>query len=222
MKNLTLVMPAKNEAECLPTVLEELKNFECKKIIVIPRNDLNTQNVVKNLNCKILLQDSDGYGNALIEGINTVETEFFCIFNADHSFDPKYLDGMLHDLENNYDFLFNSRYEKEGGSDDDTFLTYIGNKIITFICNLLFRLNMSDVLFTYVMGKTSVFKSLDLKRKDFCFCIELPVLAKFKKYKFISKSSYERSRLSGRKKVNEFKDVFLILLCIFKLFIFRK
>ena len=77
MKNLTLVIPAKNETECLPTVLEELKNFECKKIIVIPRNDLNTQNVVKNLNCKILLQDSDGYGNALIEGINTVETEFF-------------------------------------------------------------------------------------------------------------------------------------------------
>ena len=222
MKNLTLVIPAKNEAECLPTVLEELKNFECKKIIVIPRNDLNTQNVVKNLNCKILLQDSDGYGNALIEGINTVETEFFCIFNADHSFDPKYLDGMLHDLENNYDFLFNSRYEKEGGSDDDTFLTYIGNKIITFMCNLLFRLNISDVLFTYVMGKTLAFKSLGLKRKDFRFCIELPVLIKFKKYKFISKSSYERSRLSGRKKVNELKDGFLILSCILTMFIFRK
>ena len=44
----------------------------------------------------------------------------------------------------------------------------------------------------------------------------------FKKYKFISKSSYERSRLSGRKKVNELKDGFLILLCILKMFIFRK
>ena len=222
MKNLTLVMPAKNEAECLPTVLEELKNFECKKIIVIPRNDLNTQNVVKNLNCKILLQDSDGYGNALIEGINTVETEFFCIFNADHSFDPKYLDGMLHDLKNNYDFLFNSRYEKEGGSEDDTFLTYIGNKIFTLLCNILFRLNISDVLFTYVMGKTSTFKLLELKSKDFSFCVELPVLAKYKNYKLGSKSCYERPRLSGRKKVNEFKDGFLILLRILKLFIFRK
>ena len=50
----------------------------------------------------------------------------------------------------------------------------------------------------------------------------LPVLAKFKKYKFISKPSYERSRLTGKKKVNELKDGFLILLCIFKMFIFRK
>jgi hypothetical protein len=72
------------------------------------------------------------------------------------------------------------------------------------------------------MGKTSAFKFLDLKRKDFCLCIELPVLAKFKKYKFISKPSYERSRLSGKKKLNEFKDGFLMLLCILKMFILRK
>jgi hypothetical protein len=136
--------------------------------------------------------------------------------------DPKYLKNMFNELSNNCDFVFNSRYENEGGSDDDTLLTYIGNKIITFTCNLLFRLNISDVLYTYVMGKTSAFKSLDLKRKDFCLCIELAVLAKFKKYKFISKPSYERSRLSGRKKLNEFKDGFLMLLCILKLFILRK
>ena len=47
MKELTLVIPAKNEAECLPKVLNELKNFDCKKIIVIPETDLNTQNVYK-------------------------------------------------------------------------------------------------------------------------------------------------------------------------------
>jgi|TARA_B100000959_G_scaffold154181_1_gene161667 glycosyltransferase involved in cell wall biosynthesis len=222
MKELTLVIPAKNEAECLPTVLNELKNFDCKKIIIIPKSDLNTQNAIKNLDCKIVIQNDDGFGSALIQGIKEVETNFLCIFNADGSFDPKYLKNMFNELLSNYDFVFNSRYENGGGSDDDTFLTLIGNKIFTFICNLFFRLNISDVLFTYVMGKTSAFKSLDLKRKDFRFCIELPVLVKFKKYKFISKSSYERSRLSGRKKVNELKDGFLILLCILKMFIFRK
>ena len=222
MKELTLVIPAKNEAECLPTVLNELKNFDCKKIIVIPKTDLNTQNAVKNFNCKIIKQIDDGFGSALIQGIKEVETNFLCIFNADGSFDPKYLKNMIDELSKNSDFVFNSRYKNDGGSDDDTFLTYTGNKIFTFICNSLFSLDISDVLFTYVMGKTSAFKSLGLKRKDFRFCIELPVLAKFKKYKFISKSSYERLRLSDRKKVNEFKDGFLILLCIFTMFIFRK
>ena len=222
MKELTLVIPAKDEAECLPRVLDELKNFDCKKIIIIPETDLNTRNSIKNFDCKIITQKVGGFGGALIQGIKEVETNFLCIFNADGSFDPQYLKNMYNELLNNCDFVFNSRYENSGGSDDDTFLTLVGNRIFTFICNLLFRLNISDVLFTYVMGKTLVFKSLDLKRKDFRFCIELPVLAKFKKYKFISKPSYERSRLTGRKKVNELKDGFLILLCIFKMFIFRK
>ena len=222
MKELTLVIPAKDEVECLPRVLDELKNFDCKKIIIIPEADLNTRNSIKNFDCKIITQKTDGFGSALILGIKEVETNFLCIFNADGSFDPQYLKNMYNELLNNRDFVFNSRYENSGGSDDDTFLTLVGNKIFTFICNLLFRLNISDVLFTYVMGKTLAFKSLNLKRKDFRICIELPVLAKFKKYKFISKPSYERSRLSGRKKVNELKDGFLIVLCILELFIVRK
>jgi glycosyltransferase involved in cell wall biosynthesis len=222
MKELTLVIPAKDEAGCLPRVLDELKNFDCKKIIIIPETDLNTRNSIKNFDCKIITQKVGSFGTALIQGIKEVETNFLCIFNADGSFDPQYLKNMYNELLNNCDLVFNSRYENSGGSDDDTFLTLVGNKIFTFICNLLFRLNISDVLFTYVMGKTSAFKSLDLKRKDFRFCIELPVLAKFKKYKFISKPSYERSRISGRKKVNELKDGFLILLCILKMFILRK
>ena len=159
MKELTLVIPAKNEAECLPTVLNELKNFDCKKIIIIPKTDFNTQNAVKNFNCKIILQERDGFGESLIEGIKEVETNFLCIFNADRSFDPKYLKDMYKDLSNDCDFVFNSRYEGNSGSDDDTAVTYIGNKIFTLICNLLFRLDLSDVLFTYVMGKTSAFKS---------------------------------------------------------------
>ena len=222
MKELTLVIPAKHEAECLPTVLKELEKFDCKKIIVIPRNDLNTRNAVKNFNCKIIMQDVDGFGSALVQGIKEVETDFLCIFNADGSFDPQYLKNMFDELQNNCDFVFNSRYENNAGSDDDTFVTYIGNRIFTFLCNLMFRLEISDVLFTYVMGKTSAFKSFNFTRKDFRFCIELPVLAKFKKYKLISKPSYERSRLSGKKKMNELKDGLLILFCILTMFIFKK
>ncbi len=222
MKNLTLVIPAKTESDSLPVVLKELKDFECKKIIVIPKNDEDTYEAIKNFDCKIIRQEVAGYGSAIIEGINKVETNYLCIFNADGAFDPKYLKLMLKENEDNYDFIFNSRYEKNAGSDDDTFLTYIGNFFFTKLCNLLFNLKISDVLFTYVMGKTSSFKSLKLKNRDFTFCIELPVQAKFNKLRFKTIPSYERARISGIKKVNEFKDGFLILICILKMFISKK
>ena len=88
--------------------------------------------------------------------------------------------------------------------------------------NLLFKLNISDVLFTYVMGSTNAFKSLKLKCKDFAFCVELPIKANFMKYKMKCLPSYERSRIGGKKKVNEFSDGFLILMTIIRLFIFKK
>jgi len=222
MNNLTLVIPAKYEASTLPIVLKELQKFNVKKVIVIPKYDKETLDVIKDPDCMIVHQKGEGYGSALIEGINNVTTKYLCIFNADGSFDPKYLKDMIDILETGNDFVFNTRYEKNGGSDDDTILTYIGNKFFTLFCKLLFKLNITDVLFTYVMGKTDAFNMLKLKNNDFTLCIELPVKAKFYDYKSISLPSHERSRISGKKKVNEFKDGFLILISIIKMFILRK
>ena len=65
-----------------------------------------------------------------------------CIFNADGSFDPKYLIEMLEECKKENDFIFSSRYSKNGGSEDDTILTYVGNKIFSFIGKFFFNLNV--------------------------------------------------------------------------------
>ena len=222
MDDITLVIPAKNEAESLPEVLNELLKYKIKKIIVIPTEDKKTREAIENFDCKILSQDGKGFGNALIQGINNVETKYFCIFNADGSFDPIYLSQLKEKILLNQDFVFCSRYEEGGGSEDDTILTYIGNKFFTGLCNLLFRLNITDVLFTYVMGSTSAFKKLDMKYNDFSFCVELPIKAKKKNYVLGNLPSIERPRIAGVKKVNEFRDGFLILISILRLLILKK
>jgi len=192
--------------------------------VVIPVADKTTKESIQNFDCKIIEEkNGKGYGNALRTGINQVKTDFFCIFNADGSFDPKDLNKMYQILDkNNVDFVFCSRYEKNAGSDDDTFLTYLGNKIFTFLCNIFFKLKITDVLYTYVMGKTEKYKSLNLESNDFTFCVELPIKAKFNNFRLSSLASYERSRLAGIKKVNEFKDGFLILISILRLLLYKK
>ena len=222
MKDVTLVIPAKFESESLPKVLNELKKFNVKKIIVLSKDDILTIKSIKKYNSKIIFQKKNGYGSALTEGILSVKTKYFCIFNADGAFNPKYLKKMFSIINQKNDFVFNTRYEKNAGSDDDTFLTFIGNQFFTFICNILFNLNISDVLFTYVMGSTKAYKSLKIKSKDFSFCVELPIKAKLKKYKLAILPTHERARIAGKKKVNEFKDGFLILISVLRLFIFRK
>ncbi len=222
MENLTLVIPAKNEKESLPHVLEELKNYNLKIIVILEEQDIETITSIKNFDCKILNQSKKGYGNALIEGINNTTTKYFCIFNADGSFNPIYLSQLKNKIQLNQDFVFCSRYEQGGGSEDDTILTYIGNKFFTSLCNLLFKLKITDVLFTYVMGSTRAFKELNMSFNDFSFCVELPIKAKKKNYILSNLPSIERSRIAGVKKVNEFRDGLLILISILRLLFYKK
>ena len=95
MKNLTLLIPAKNEKESLPEVIDEIKNLDCKKKVILASDDIDTINAIKNLNVDIIYQNHRGYGDALIAGIKNVDTEYFCIFNADGSFNPSELTPML-------------------------------------------------------------------------------------------------------------------------------
>lgn len=220
MDNLTLVIPAKYEKESLPTVLEELKKYNLEVLVVVEETDQETINSIKNLNCKILFQKNKGYGDALIQGISSVKTDFFCIFNADGSFKPEELDYMLKlSKYQNYDLVFGSRYEKNSSSDDDTIITFIGNKTFSFIGKVFFSLPITDILYTFVLGRTGKVNNLNLQSKDFCFCVELPIKAHKNKLKLTSSPANERRRIAGKKKVNAFKDGLKILLSMFKLFI---
>lgn len=217
MKNLTLIIPAKNEEKNLPTVLNELKKINCKKIIVVNIINKKIFDIKKEFKVKVLKQKSNGYGNAIIQGLNEVKTELTAIFNADGSFDPRFLLNIKNN-NLNQKFLFASRYGKNAKSDDDTIITFIGNKIFTFLGNVLFNLNISDILYTYIIGKTLNFKKLKLKSNDFRLCVEIPIKAKKKKLILKSLPSYERSRISGKKNVNELKDGLLILFYLLKEF----
>ena len=212
MNNLTLVIPAKNEKESLPKVLEELKIYNFKTLIVLERIDTDTINSIKKYKKKLLFQKKVGYGDALKLGIKNVKTKFFCIFNADGSFNPKEIKKMMARIKkNDADLIFGSRYQGRASSEDDTIITYVGNKIFTLIGKIFFNLPITDILYTFVIGKTKKVNKLNIKSYDFRFCVELPIKAKKKNYKLISSESHERKRIAGFKKVNAFKDGFMIL-----------
>ena len=61
MTDLTLVIPAKNESECLPRVLEELRKYNYKKKIVLQEDDLTTISSIKNYDVEIIYQKNKGY-----------------------------------------------------------------------------------------------------------------------------------------------------------------
>ena len=56
MNNLTLIIPAKNEAESLPRVLDELKEYKCKIDVILHKSDIPTIEAIKNYNINIFTE----------------------------------------------------------------------------------------------------------------------------------------------------------------------
>ena len=72
------------------------------------------------------------------------------------------------------------------------------------------------------MGRTNSFNKLKINSSDFRFCVELPIKMHLAGMKYTSIPSKEKKRIAGKKKVNAFKDGFLILAEMLKLFFNNK
>ena len=223
MNDITLVIPAKKEPESLPYVLMELEKLNLNFLIVLEKTDYVTINSIEKYKSKIIYQVEKGYGDAILLGIKNVKTKYFSIFNADGSFDPYELNEMYNQIKaKSLDIIFASRYLKNASSEDDTIITFLGNKIFSLIGRFFFNLPISDILYTFVIGDTQKILSLKLKQKDFTLCVELPIKAEKNSLKISDIPSNEKSRIGGKKKVNEFKDGFLILIHMIKLFLINE
>ena len=202
--------------------VNEIKFLKSNKIFLMSLNRLRKE-ISKSKERISSILKFEYISSTKSKNIDQTKTDFFCIINADGSMNPKYLIEMMQRIKNkNLDFLFASRYEKPGGgSDDDDFVTSIGNFLFTKIGNIFFSLKITDILFTYVMGKTKSFNNLNLNSFDFTLCIEFPIKAARKNCSIGTIPSYERARIGGKKKVNAFKDGLLILIKMIKMFFFR-
>lgn len=220
MKSISLIIPAKNERLSLGAVLNELKDNKLVNEIIVVVDSLedNSIPVCREYNCKVIVQNEKGYGSAIIEGFKNASNEYGCIFNADFSFDPKYLETML-DKTNKYNFIFGSRYLEKASSDDDDLITFVGNKCFSFFSKYFLKIKITDILYTYVLCDVSKFNKLNLISKDFRLCIELPFKVSQKYENYCDIPMHERARYAGKKNVNVLKDGFLILIELIKSFL---
>lgn len=223
MKDLTLIIPAKNELSCIDHVLRGLEDIEenFSILIIVDNKDDNTLQIdisKYNLVIEFLITNKNGFGNAIIHGIENSKTDYVCVFNADGSFDPKSLSIMYHELKK-HEFVFCSRYQKNGSSDDDTIITKIGNFFFTLFARVFFKSKITDILYFYFMSKKNILINMELKSNDFCVALEIPLLALKHNYKIKCIPSHERKRYSGNKKVREFVDGFKLLLFMFRFYL---
>lgn len=171
MASLSILVPAYNEAATLADVMRTL-SAACPDAQIIYVNDGSKDASAEILKTHARPQDmvinkeNGGKGSAIREGLAKATGDYTVIQDADLEYDPAEITLLLRKaLENPGSAAFGSRFLKPNPKIYNRFL--LGNKVMTFILNVLFGSRLTDSYTCYKLLPTSVFQSLDLHSNGF-------------------------------------------------------
>jgi dolichol-phosphate mannosyltransferase len=158
-----------------------------------------------------------GKGAALRTGFKIVSGDYVAIQDADLEYDSNDLKNLLIPLVNgNADVVIGSRFLTVGPHRVLYFWHSMGNKMLTFLSNMLTDLNLTDIESGYKVFKREIIQKIEIKENR--FGVEPELIAKVSKLKLriyeMGVSYFGRTYEEG-KKIN-YKDGFRALYCIFK------
>ena len=225
---LSVIIPCYNEKKTIQAILkkiiESLNNYKIvdyEIIIVDDSSDDGTKellNEIKNKEKMIVFfhETNLGKGAAIQTAIQHITGDITIIQDADLEYDPyDYNKLLLPFFETNADVVYGSRFLGGGKyTRIHFFWHYLANKILTFFCNSLINLNLTDMETGYKVFKSSILKSITLQEKTFAFEPEITIKLSKKGCKFYEVPiTYNGRSYEDGKKIG-LKDAFIALKAI--------
>ncbi|TAL62347.1 MAG: glycosyltransferase family 2 protein [Bacteroidetes bacterium] len=176
MKKLSIVIPAYNEKVMIEKVIESVEKQKVpgweKEIIIVDDGSTDgTEEVLKKFAKKytiILQKVNQGKGAALQEGFKQATGELIIIQDADFEYTPRDYEQLLYPFENTrVHVVYGSRFL--GSHLSTMFLYALGNKFVTFLTNILYNSNITDMETGYKVFRRSILTDFTLRAKRFDF-----------------------------------------------------
>jgi glycosyltransferase involved in cell wall biosynthesis/phospholipid N-methyltransferase len=222
---LSVIVPVYNEQYLIEAslnglaVLDESPRLQQIKVIVV--NDCSTDATAETIRhfqshlesshdfkkfTWIWLQHEKnmGKGAAIRTALEYVDTQLVVMHDADLEYHPRDLLQMLDlFLFEDADAVFGSRFMPGGYKRALFFRHEVGNKFLTFLCDLVCDLNLTDVETCYKMVRADLLKSIPLESSTFDVEPELTIkLAKRGSRIFEVPISYSGRTYAEGKKIN--------------------
>jgi glycosyltransferase involved in cell wall biosynthesis len=147
---------------------------------------------------------NSGKGAGIRTGLSHVDTELVVIHDADLEYHPRDLLKMVEVFfSEDADAVFGSRFMAGGYKRALFFRHAVGNKILTFLCDVVCDLNLTDMETCYKMMRSDLLKSIPLESETFDVEPELAIkLAKRGSRIFEIPISYSGRTYQEGKKIN--------------------
>jgi glycosyltransferase involved in cell wall biosynthesis len=209
---LSILMPVYNEAATIHEIIARVEAVNLgdvrKELIIVDDGSKDgTREVLKKLSeeskYKIYFHGHNmGKGAALRTALHYAEGDIILIQDADLEYDPaEYVELIKPILEGRADVVYGSRLSGGKVSRAFNFWHYLGNKMLTFVTNILYNAILTDMETCYKVFRADVIKNFQIKSNKFDFEPEITAKILKRKYKLYEMpiSYYGRDFDEGKK-----------------------
>jgi glycosyltransferase involved in cell wall biosynthesis len=199
---LSIVVPVYNEINTIQEILRQVSDVKIpleKEIILVDDCSTDgTRDVLEKINnqekgaldlirpkgpqsIKVVFHEQNtGKGGALRTGFGYVTGDITIVQDADLEYDPRDYSRLIEPILNGKaDVVYGSRFLGRSRPKGILFSSFVANRILTFISNILTGLSLTDMETCYKVMKTSVLKEIELTSDR--FGIEPEITAKLAK-----------------------------------------
>lgn len=214
LTKLSVVIPARDEGGCIASTVEHL-HLELRlhgvphEIIVVDDGSTDeTWKILKDLSLRIpevrAIQNAgaNGFGRAVVQGLNKVTGDAVIIMMADESDDCRDAVRYWETLNQGWECVFGSRFLVGGGTIDYPWFKLVLNRIVNFFIRILFRIPLNDTTNAFkAYRKTVIDGCHPLIAPHFNLTVEIPLKAIVRGYTWTVIPITWRNRRTGQAKL---------------------
>lgn len=210
---VSVVIPAKNEAENLPWLLSRIPDSVDEVILVdgLSVDATVAVGLMIRTDLIVISETRPGKGVALRSGFEAATGDLIVMLDADCSMDPAEIPRYVELLEQGSDMVKGSRFLRGGGTADMTLLRKAGNWGLLSLANLLYRTSYTDLCYGFVGFHRSLLERVPLDADG--FEVEMQFIARATRAgaKIREVPSFEARRLHGQSSLRTFPDGWQVL-----------
>lgn len=216
---VTVVIPAKNEASTLNSLVLQCRSYAETVIVVDGHSSDGTAAVAQAAGARVISDGGKGKGDAIRTAVPHIKSEIVVFMDADGSHDPQDIPRLVQPiLSGEFDHISGSRLmggssELHGGFDECFRL--MGSSLITAFINWRFGVRISESQNGFRAIKTEVLRALNLREN--ITTIEQEMIIKTLKlgYRLGEVPTHEYARVRGKSHIRLGRVWFRYIWCAF-------